>query len=94
MSQHNIEDSYPIKELARWHTILTGSCPQGISDFAQKNNIDVENGTMTVLEFIEIAKGNFGSKTIERLEDFIKEGKNLGLTEKSNWFKLSKLQSK
>ena len=72
----NLEDRYAIKELSRWHTLMTLSCPTGKKEFAEKHNLDIENGTLTIPEFIELVKDEFGSKAIARLQELIKDEDN------------------
>lgn len=72
----NLEDRYPIKELSRGHTLITLSCPTGKKEFAEKHNLDIENGTLTIPEFIELVKDEFGSKAIARLAELIKDEDN------------------
>ena len=52
-----------------WHHLLTGSCELGRMTFAQNRGIDLE-GKMTVREFLELTKNDFGGgvirKTMER----------------------------
>lgn len=81
----NLEDRYAIKELSRWHTLMTLSCPTGKKEFAEKHNLDIENGTLTIPEFIELVKGEFGSKTIARLEELIKDEDNFK-KKSTTWF--------
>lgn len=69
---HNLVDKYPIKELSRWHMILTNSCASGREAFAQKHNLDLKDGMLTIPEFIELVKEDWGSEDIKNLEHLMK----------------------
>lgn len=69
---HNMTDRYPIKELSRWHMLITKSCSSGREAFAKRHNLDLENGTLTVPEFIELVKRDWGAQEIEQLEHYLK----------------------
>lgn len=56
-------------ELYKWHNILTGSCEFGRKSFAKEHDIDIDNGSMTVREFIELTKDAFGGGIIKRLKE-------------------------
>ncbi|MBE6234739.1 MAG: hypothetical protein E7112_00720 [Bacteroidales bacterium] len=71
-NSHNMTDRYPIKELSRWHMLMTKSCASGREAFAQRKGLDLENGTLTVPEFIELVKRDWGSEEIEKLEHLMK----------------------
>lgn len=51
---HNLTDEYSVRDLSRWHMILTSSCVQGISDFAKEHNLDFDKTKMTVPKFFEL----------------------------------------
>ena len=63
---------YPNQHFYEWHHRLTGSCDMGRKAFAKDHGIDVENGTMTLEEFLELTKDAYGGdvirKTAKRLE--------------------------
>lgn len=69
---HNMTDRYPIKELSRWHMLMTKSCATGREAFAQRHNLDLNNGTLTVPEFIELVRKDFGATEIAQLEHLMK----------------------
>ena len=54
-------------ELFEAHHTLTGSCLMGRREFARDHEIDVENGSMTVAEFIELTKDSYGSNAVRQL---------------------------
>ena len=56
-------------ELYKWHNVLTGSCDLGRKRFAREHNIDIENGCMTVREFVELTKNAFGGAVIKQLKE-------------------------
>ena len=61
------DKAYPNKDLFTWHHTLTGSCEQGRKSFAKNHGIDVDKGSMTIYEFIELTKNSYGGKIIENL---------------------------
>ena len=63
------DSKIPVKELYRWHHILTGSCKAGRNAFAREHSIDIENGRMTVREFINLTKDSYGSDAIRQLAE-------------------------
>lgn len=65
----NLTDIVPNTELYRWHNILTGSCAFGRQHFAEQHNIDIENGSMSVLNFIELTINQYGGNAIEQLKE-------------------------
>jgi hypothetical protein len=67
IESHNLHDSYPAKDLIRWHSILTKSCSDGVSKYLKDNEIDLEK-EWTIPEFIERTKLEFGSDVIKKLE--------------------------
>ena len=62
------DGKYPIKAFFDWHNRLTGSCEMGRKAFAQEHEIDVENGEMTVDEFIRLTRNAYGGEVIRELE--------------------------
>ena len=56
-------------DLYKWHNVLTGSCEFGRKQFARDHDIDMEHGTMTVHEFINLTKSAFGGQVIKQLKD-------------------------
>lgn len=67
----NLVDRYPIRDLSRWHSLLCLSCSQGKKEFAEKHNLDIENGTLTIPEFIELVQDAYGSKQIQKLKTIL-----------------------
>ena len=67
------EKAYPAKDFYTWHNKLTGSCEMGRKAFAKDHNIDIENDTMTVSEFIELTKNSFGGSVIRQIEERCKK---------------------
>ena len=55
---------YPNQHFYEWHHRLTGSCDMGRKAFAKDHGIDVENGTMTLEEFLELTKNSYGGDVI------------------------------
>lgn len=58
--------SYPNSELFSWHHILTGSCKFGREQFVKNHNINL-NDTMTIKEFIELTRNEYGGDVIKKL---------------------------
>ena len=56
-------------DLFAWHNRLTGSCEMGRRAFASEHNIDVENGSMTVAEFIKLTENSYGGEIIRELKE-------------------------
>lgn len=59
---------YPAREFYKWHHILTGSCEMGRDTFVKNHGIDIENGTYTVKEFIDMTKNEYGKDVIKELK--------------------------
>ena len=51
------------------HNVLTGSCVMGRKEFAKAHDLDPENGTMTMREFITLTKDAFGGDIIRQLAE-------------------------
>ena len=64
-------------DLFQWHNILTGSCEMGRRTFAQEHGIDIENGSMSVKEFIELTKDAYGGEIIKKLKERYETGENM-----------------
>ena len=60
---------YPARDFYVWHNRLTGSCEFGRNKFVREHGIDLENGTYTVEEFIEITKDDFGGDVIRQIKE-------------------------
>jgi hypothetical protein len=67
---HDRVTRYPARELYKWHHILTGSCKFGRDEFVKAHDIDLDNDTYTVAEFITICEGAYGGPTIKKLREF------------------------
>ena len=61
-----LETAVKNQDLFDWHHRLTGSCEQGRRVFAANHGIDM-NGSMTVREFIDLTKNEYGGQTIQNL---------------------------
>ena len=62
------DKKYPVKAFFDWHNRLTGSCEMGRKAFARDHGIDIENGEMTVDEFIRLTRNAYGGEVIRDLE--------------------------
>ena len=58
---------YAARDFYVWHNRLTGSCEMGRKSFALTHDIDIENGRMTVREFVGLTKDSFGGGVIRAL---------------------------
>ena len=58
----------PNEELYVLHNILTGSCAFGRDEFVRRHGIDVKNGSMTMKDFIDITRNDYGGSSIVELE--------------------------
>jgi len=67
---HKWGKHYPASDFFAWHHRLTGSCEMGRLAFVRERGIDLENGTYTVEEFINLTKAAYGGKIITKLEEF------------------------
>ena len=56
-------------DLFSWHNRLTSSCEMGRRAFAKEHDIDVENGSMTIENFIKLTINSYGGETIEKLKE-------------------------
>ena len=54
-------------ELFTLHHVLTDSCLQGRQAFASDHNLDPENGSMTIREFINLTINAYGGDAIAML---------------------------
>ena len=64
---HSPGVKYPAKDLFVWHNRLTGSCEAGRMSFARSHDIDLENDTFTIEEFVSLCKDSYGGETIKKL---------------------------
>jgi hypothetical protein len=60
---------YPAKDLFSWHHILTGSCKAGREAFCRDHEIDVENDSFTIHEFIRLTRDSYNGEIIQKLLD-------------------------
>ena len=58
----------PNEELYVLHNILTGSCAFGRDEFVRRHGIDVKNGSMTMKDFIDLTRNDYGGSAIVELE--------------------------
>lgn len=61
------EKAYPTQYFYDWHHRLTGSCDMGRKQFARDHGVDLEHGTMTLTEFLELTKGAYGGDVIRKI---------------------------
>ncbi len=73
LKTHKAGVKYPNADLYNWHHRLTGSCDMGRREFAKSHGVDVENGSMTVEEFIALTRNAYGGDVIRRVEEKLKE---------------------
>ena len=64
---------YPNQHFYEWHHRLTGSCDMGRKTFAQDHGIDVENGAMTLEEFLELTENSYGGDVIRHVQERLEE---------------------
>ena len=55
-----------VKELYRWHGILTGSCEYGRSLFQSEHGLS-DDDELTLNEFVKLTKSSYGGDIIARL---------------------------
>ena len=67
LSETECGKKYPNQHFYDWHHRLTGSCDMGRKAFAKDHGIDVENGTMTLEEFLELTKNSYGGDVIRHV---------------------------
>ena len=63
----NLDAVYPVRTFFEWHHRLTGSCEAGRRAFAKDHALDIENGTMTVRDFLNLTKDAYGGSTIRKV---------------------------
>lgn len=61
---HEKDKTYPNTDFFEWHNKLTGSCQMGRETFARNHGIDM-NGSMTVIEFIELTENAYAEKLLD-----------------------------
>lgn len=62
-----MKKTYPTQYFYDWHHRLTGSCDMGRKQFARDNGVDLEHGTMTLTEFLELTKDAYGGAVIRKV---------------------------
>ena len=70
----DINKQYPASYFFNWHGKLTGSCLQGRESFVKNKRIDLTKN-MTLGEFLEITKHEYGGEIIEQIIEKI-EGRD------------------
>ena len=70
------DTEYPAKTFYDWHHRLTGSCEFGRNQFIKNHNIKLDQ-LMTVEEFIELTKNDYGGKIIKELEKRLTQDREL-----------------
>ena len=63
----NLDAVYPVRTFFEWHHRLTGSCEAGRRAFAKDHALDIENGAMSVWEFLNLTKDAYGGSTIRKV---------------------------
>lgn len=71
LNEIDLEKRYPTSVFFDWHHYLTGSCEMGRKAFAADHDIDLDHGTMTAMEFIELTKDAYGGSVIQHLAERI-----------------------
>ena len=69
----NPDAVYPVRTFFEWHHRLTGSCEAGRRAFAKDHALDIENGTMSVWEFLNLTKDAYGGSTIRKVLKRVEE---------------------
>mgnify|MGYP001268756732 CR=1 FL=1 len=70
------EKAYPTTYFYDWHHRLTGSCDLGRRQFADDHGVDLEHGTMTLREFLELTKNAYGGDVIRKVMEELGWGNN------------------
>lgn len=70
------DTKYPAKTFYEWHHRLTGSCEFGRNQFIKNHNIKLDQ-LMTVEEFIELTKNDYGGEIIKKLEKRLTQDREL-----------------
>ena len=73
LEAHREDKKYPAQDLFDWHHRLTGSCMAGRNAFCLNHQIDLENDSFTVDEFINLTRDDYGGCVIRNLEKKRKE---------------------
>ena len=69
VEEFKADKAYPAMRFFEWHNTLTGSCELGRREFATARNIDLNSGTYTVAEFIELTKDAYNGSVIAQLQE-------------------------
>ncbi len=64
---------FPISQFFDWHGKLTGSCAIGRELFIKEHGLNLESGTITTHQFIELTQNHFGGDVIKRLKNKLTE---------------------
>jgi hypothetical protein len=73
VNDHNLTDKYPVKDLERWHMLLTSSCTKGRKEFVESHKLNMEKDELTIPEFFEMVKGSYATDIIEIVEELMEE---------------------
>ena len=72
IEKFSLDKAYPAKDFFEWHNKLTGSCEMGRNAFVKDHDINIENDSFTVEEFIQLTKNSFGGSVIKQLAEELK----------------------
>ena len=67
LSETDRKKTYPTQYFYDWHHRLTGSCDMGRNQFAQEHGVDLEQGMMTLTEFLKLTKDAYGGDVIRKV---------------------------
>ena len=67
LEAHGEDKKYPAQDLFDWHHRLTGSCMTGRKAFCLNHQIDLENDSFTVDEFINLTRDDYGGSVIRNM---------------------------
>ena len=70
------EKAYPTTYFYDWHHRLTCSCDLGRRQFADDHGVDLDNGTMTLREFLDLTKNAYGGDVIRKVMEELGWGNN------------------
>lgn len=63
----SLDSTVQNSDLYIWHNVLTGSCAFGRQQFAKRHEIDINNGSMSVKEFIILTQNSYRGEIIKQL---------------------------
>ena len=63
----SLDSTVQNSDLYVWHNVLTGSCAFGRQQFAERHGIDINNGSMSVKEFIMLTQNSYRGEIIKQL---------------------------